>query len=113
MARLPAGHVTASQKGGGEQGEGRQEHFVREEKSRGQGAEPRRRGNGQVTAQLPEGVQGAYREQGIEGEVQAGDALGADGHAAYEVILMGKLSGLPAVLRLKSSLTMKEIERRP
>ncbi|MGW4894788.1 Lrp/AsnC family transcriptional regulator [Kitasatospora sp. NPDC004240] len=31
-------------------------------------------------------------------------------HAAYEAFLTGKLSGLPAVLRLESHLTMKEIK---
>jgi DNA-binding Lrp family transcriptional regulator len=34
-------------------------------------------------------------------------------HAAYEAFLMNKLSGLPAVLRLESHLTMKEIKPRP
>ncbi|MFJ4537933.1 Lrp/AsnC family transcriptional regulator [Streptomyces tibetensis] len=34
-------------------------------------------------------------------------------HAAYEAFLMSKLSGLPAVLRLESHLTMKEIKPRP
>ncbi|MEV0175827.1 Lrp/AsnC family transcriptional regulator [Streptomyces sp. NPDC050803] len=31
-------------------------------------------------------------------------------HAAYEAFLMGRLSGLPAVQRLESHLTMKEIK---
>lgn len=31
-------------------------------------------------------------------------------HAAYEAFLMGRLSGLPAVSRLESHLTMKEIK---
>jgi DNA-binding Lrp family transcriptional regulator len=31
-------------------------------------------------------------------------------HAAYEAFLIGKLSGLPAVLRLESHLTMKKIK---
>ncbi|SOR84020.1 MULTISPECIES: Lrp/AsnC ligand binding domain-containing protein [Streptomyces] len=31
-------------------------------------------------------------------------------HAAYEAFLTGKLSGLPAVLRLESHLTMKTIK---
>ncbi len=31
-------------------------------------------------------------------------------HTAYEAFLMGKLSGLPAVLRLESHLTMKTIK---
>ncbi|MFC9686619.1 Lrp/AsnC family transcriptional regulator [Streptomyces sp. NPDC056948] len=31
-------------------------------------------------------------------------------HAAYEAFMMGKLSGLPAVLRLESHLTMKTIK---
>ncbi|MFJ8048504.1 Lrp/AsnC family transcriptional regulator [Streptomyces luteogriseus] len=31
-------------------------------------------------------------------------------HAAYETFLMGRLSGLPAVLRLESHLTMKAIK---
>ncbi|MEV7525384.1 Lrp/AsnC family transcriptional regulator [Streptomyces sp. NPDC091371] len=31
-------------------------------------------------------------------------------HAAYEAFLTGKLSGLPAVLRLESHLTMKKIK---
>lgn len=34
-------------------------------------------------------------------------------HAAYEAFLMSRLSGLPAVLRLESHLTMKEIKPRP
>ncbi|MHB9863761.1 Lrp/AsnC family transcriptional regulator [Streptomyces sp. YIM S03343] len=34
-------------------------------------------------------------------------------HAAYESFLTEKLSGLPAVLRLESHLTMKEIKARP
>lgn len=32
------------------------------------------------------------------------------GHAAYEAFLTGKLSGLPAVLRVTSHLTMKQIK---
>ncbi|MEU0693014.1 Lrp/AsnC ligand binding domain-containing protein [Streptomyces niveus] len=31
-------------------------------------------------------------------------------HAAYEAFLTGRLSGLPAVLRLESHLTMKKIK---
>ncbi|TDC21636.1 Lrp/AsnC family transcriptional regulator [Streptomyces sp. 8K308] len=34
-------------------------------------------------------------------------------HAAYEAFLIGKLSGLPAVQRLESHLTMKEIKADP
>ncbi|WP_280921987.1 hypothetical protein [Streptomyces decoyicus] len=33
-------------------------------------------------------------------------------HAAYEAFLTGKLSGLPAVLRLESPLTMKKIKEK-
>ncbi|GAA2925416.1 hypothetical protein GCM10011428_47930 [Streptomyces violaceus] len=45
----------------------------------------------------------------------AGDALAGGSppvadHAAYEAFMMGKLSGLPAVLRLESHLTMKTIK---
>ncbi|GED89893.1 Lrp/AsnC family transcriptional regulator [Streptomyces sp. 6-11-2] len=34
-------------------------------------------------------------------------------HAAYEALLTAKLSGLPAVLRLESHLTMKKIKTNP
>ncbi|GAA2568727.1 hypothetical protein GCM10010304_02700 [Streptomyces roseoviolaceus] len=57
---------------------------------------------------MPDGA-GEVVQDGA-GDALAGGSPPVADHAAYEAFMMGKLSGLPAVLRLESHLTMKTIK---